>query len=140
MYLAQNTYLSLFKKKVLLIHIFHDTQVQQEIEKIGENINKLKQERDESHRELGEYKAMTTVALDVLSFSEELFNMTSEASLKTDYFQRIMATAAKRKSNIKQSRGIKTAVNSFENSWMNIIDLINSNQIAILNDRGLLSI
>jgi hypothetical protein len=51
-----------------------------------------------------------------------------------------MALAAKRKVNIKQSRGMNTAVNSFEDSWMNIIDMMNSNRIAILNDSRLVSI
>ena len=100
----------------------------------------MKQEREKIRKELGEYKGMTTVVLEELSFSEELMNLTGEASLKTDYLQRIMALAAKRKINVKQSRGMNTAVNSFEDSWMNIIDMMNSNRIAILIDSRLVSI
>ena len=118
---------------------FFITQVHQEIGKIRQNINSLKEERAKSHSELGEYKAMTTVALDVLSFSEALINMTGEASLKTDYLQRIMTLAAKRQTNIKERGGMKTAINSFEDSWMNVIKMMNSNKITILNDRRLLS-
>ena len=102
------------------------------------NIKIRKYERAMSHAELGEYKAKTTDVLDVLSFSEALINMTGEASLKTDYLQRIMALAAKRQKKIKQSGGMKTAVKSFEDSWMNVIKMINSNKITILNDRRLL--
>ena len=83
---------------------------------------------------------MTTVVLDVLSFSEVLINMIGEASLKTDYLQRIMAIVDKRKTSIGRSGGMKTAVNSFENSWINIIDMMDSNRIAILNDRRLVGI
>ena len=83
---------------------------------------------------------MTRVALEVLSFSEVLINMTSEASLKTGYLQRIMAMADKRKTNVKQSRGMRTAVNSFEDSWMDIIEMMDSNRISILTDTRLVSI
>ena len=117
---------------------FSIIQVHQEIKMIQVNINIRKYERTKNRRKLGEYKAMTTVALDVLSFSEALINMTGEASLKTDYLQRIMALAVKRQTNIKQSGGMKTAVNSFEDSWMNVIKMINSNKITILNDRRIL--
>ncbi len=116
------------------------TQVHQEIEKIQKTMNNLKQERAKSHKELGEYKSMTVVALEVLSFSEVLINFTDEASLKTDSLQRLMALAANRKINIKQNRGMNRAVNSFEDSWMNITDMMNSNRIAILNDRRLVGI
>ena len=135
-YSEKNIYLSIFTYTSRELY----TQVHQEIEKIRENITKLKEERDKSHRELGEYKAMTRVALEVLSFSEVLINMTSEASLKTVYLQRIMAMADKRKTNIKQSRGMRTAVNSFEDSWMDIIEMMDSNRISILTDTRLVSI
>ena len=115
-------------------------QVHERIEKMKNKMKELKQERDRAHKELGEYKAMTTVALEVLSFSEVLINLTGEASLKTDYLERIMALATKRNVDIKRSRGMKTAVDSFQDSWVNIFDLMNSNRIAILNDRRLVSI
>ncbi len=137
------TFIFSFLEKVLITELMISssfTQVHQEIEKIQKTINDLEQERAKSHKELGEYKSMTVVALEVQSFSEELINFTDEASLKTDSLQRLMALAAKRKTNIKQSKGMNRAVNSFEDSWMNITDLMNSNRIDILNDRRLVGI
>ena len=100
----------------------------------------MMEEREKIHKELGKFKSMTTVVLKLLSFSEVLINLTDEASLKTDYLQRIMALAGKREIDIRQSKGISTAVNSFEDSWMDIIELMNSNRIVILNDKRIESI
>ena len=137
------TFIFSFLEKVLITELMISssfTQVHQEIEKIQKTMNNMKQERAKSHKELGEYKSMTVVALEVLSFSEVLINFTDEASLKTDSLQRLMALAANRKINIKQNRGMNRAVNSFEDSWMNITDMMNSNRIDILNDRRLVGI
>ena len=136
------TFIFSFLEKVLITELVISssfTQVHQEIEKIQKTINDLEQERAKSHKELGEYRSMTEVAMEVQSFSEELINFTDEASLKTDSLQKLMALAAKRKTNI-QSGGTDKAVNSFKGSWTNITDIMDSNRIDILNDSRLVGI
>lgn len=99
------------------------------IREISEKVEKLKTQREAYHTELGDVKSMVAFILQAVTFWHEVVDLTKTATVKTEHVQKIMALADKRNSvRILKSRGTKTMMNSFKECWMEVAEMITSDQ------------
>ena len=96
----------------------------------------LKEKRNVLHEKLGSIKSMTTFLMEATTFWEIVGCLSDNASLKSDQLEKIMSIASKKNTlKILTSGGTKTLMGSFKERWLEIEDMMRSDNIVFAMEK-----